>query len=107
MLQKPKYLAPKYGEQFKDLSIVQAYPHRPPYPTEVFDILAGLIIAQPRNVLDVGCGIGYIARHLVERVERLDAVDFSRHMIEHGKRLPNVDNPHLRWLYGAVEDVVL
>jgi trans-aconitate methyltransferase len=107
MLQKPKYLAPKYGEQFKDLSIVEAYPHRPPYPTEVFDILAGLIIAQPRNVLDVGCGIGYIARHLVERVERLDAVDFSRHMIEQGKRLPNGDNPRLRWLYGAVEDVVL
>ncbi len=110
MLQKPKYLAPKYGEQFKDLSIVEAYPHRPPYPTEVFDILAELITTEPqrpRHVLDVGCGIGYIARHLVERVEQLDAVDFSRHMIEQGKRLPNGDNPRLRWLYGAVEDVVL
>lgn len=110
MLQKPKHLAPKYGAQFKDLSIVEAYPHRPPYPTEVFDILADLIAAEPerhRHVLDVGCGIGYIARHLVERVERLDAVDFSWHMIEQGKRLPNGDNPRLRWLYGAVEDVVL
>ena len=110
MLQKPKYLAPKYAKQFQDLSIVEAYHNRPPYPTEVFDILAGLIRGEPgnpRHVLDVGCGTGYIARNFVDRVEQIDAVDFSRYMIETGKTLPNGDNPRLRWLFGPIEEVEL
>src|SRR5436305_12240349 len=107
MMQKPKYLEVEYAEQFKDLSIVEAYRHRPAYPAEIFDILAGLMQGEVRSVLDVGCGTGYIARHLVDRVERLDEVDFSLHMIQKGKTLPNGDNPRLRWLYGRVEDVVL
>jgi len=37
----------------------------------------------------------------------VDAVDFSREMIEHGRRLPNGDHPHLRWIHGRVEDVAL
>jgi predicted TPR repeat methyltransferase len=96
MIQKPKHLATEYAEQFKDLSMVEAYRYRPPYPAEVFDILAGLVHGDTRRVLDVGCGTGYIARNFVERVERLDAVDFSLHMIEKGKSLPNGDNPRLR-----------
>jgi trans-aconitate methyltransferase len=107
MLQKPKHLAPAYGEQFKDLSIVDAYRYRPPYSSEVFGILTGLINGQPRHVLDVGCGTGNIARYLIEDVERLDAVDFSQPMIEQGKRLPHGDDPRLRWLHGRVEDVAL
>lgn len=110
MLHKPKQWAPEYAEPFQDRSVVEAYRHRPPYPPEVFEILAGLIKAElqsPRHVLDVGCGTGNIARYLVERVDRLDAVDCSWPMIEYGKALPNGDHPHLRWLYGRVEDVVL
>ncbi|GAC1396985.1 MAG: hypothetical protein NVS4B12_23950 [Ktedonobacteraceae bacterium] len=107
MLPKPEHFAPEYGEQFKDRSIVEAYQYRPPYPDEVFDILNTLITEQPRHVLDIGAGRGDIARHLVNYVDRLDAVDFSLSMIEHGKNLPNGDNPHLHWLYGRVEDVVL
>lgn len=107
MLQKPKHLAPEYGEQFKDLSMVAAYRYRPPYPASVFALLAGLISIKPRYVLDAGCGTGNIARYLIEHVERLDAVDFSQHMIEQGKRLPHGDDAHLRWLHGRVEDVAL
>ncbi|MEO8972692.1 MAG: class I SAM-dependent methyltransferase [Ktedonobacteraceae bacterium] len=107
MLQKPKHFAPEYGKQFQDRSIVEAYHHRPPYPAEVFDILAGLIHAESRRVLDVGCGTGYIARNLVERVEEIDAVDFSRNMIEMGMTLPNGNNPRLHWLFGPIEDVEL
>ncbi len=107
MLPKPEHLAPEYGAQFKDRSIVETYQHRPPYPVEVFDILNDLITEQPRHVLDIGSGIGYIARHVVNCVDRLDAVDFSLNMIEHGKSLPNGNNPHLHWLYGRIEDVVL
>src|SRR5579872_4886208 len=107
MLQKPKHLASEYGKQFQDRSIVEAYHHRPPYPDEVFDILAGLIHNEPRRVLDVGCGTGYIARNFIDCVEEIDAVDFSRNMIEMGKTLPNGDNPRLHWLFGPVEEVEL
>ena len=75
MIQKPKHFATEYAEQFKDLSMVEAYRHRPPYPVEVFDILADLVQGEPQKVLDVGCGTGFIARNFVERVERIDAVD--------------------------------
>ncbi len=107
MLQKPKHFSSEYAEQFKDQSMVEAYRFRPPYPAEVFDILVGLVRGEAGRVLDVGCGTGVIARYLVDRVAALDAVDFSAHMIETGKHLPNGDHPRLRWLYGRVEDVSL
>jgi hypothetical protein len=43
MLRKPKHWTYEYAEAFQDRSVVEAYRHRPPYPTEVFDILVGLI----------------------------------------------------------------
>ncbi len=107
MLQKPKHFSSEYAEQFKDQSVVEAYRFRPPYPSEVFDILAELVRDEARHVLDVGCGSGAIARYLADRVNSLDAVDFSHYMIETGKQLPNGDNPRLRWLQGRVEDVRL
>lgn len=107
MLPRPDHLALAYGEQFKDLSIVEAYQYRPQYPEEVFGILNSLITEQPRRVLDIGAGIGYIARRFIDYVDKIDAVDFSQNMIEHGKRLPHGNSPHLHWLYGRVEDVVL
>lgn len=107
MLQKPKHLAPKYGAQFKDRSIVDAYRHRPPYPAEIFTILSELINGEPQHVLDVGCGTGNLSRYLIERVERLDAVDFSLQMLEQGKQLPNGNHPRLRWLYGSIEEIAL
>ncbi len=107
MIQKPRQYAPEYAEPFKDPSVVEAYRHRPPYPAETFDVLAGLIDSEPRRVLDVGCGTGDVARYLVQRVDWLDAVDFSRRMIEEGQRLPNGDHPRLRWLHGSVEEAAL
>jgi SAM-dependent methyltransferase len=110
MIQKPKHFAPKHAEPFKDSGVVETYHYRPPYPAETFELLAGLInteVGVPHRVLDVGCGIGYIARPLVELVDQVDAVDFSQHMIAEGKRLPNGDNPRLRWLHGTTEDVAL
>jgi SAM-dependent methyltransferase len=96
-----------YAEAFKDLQVVDAYRYRPPYPQEVFNILANLIVDEPRAVLDVGAGSGDIARHIVDLAERVDAVDFSQNMIKHGKHLPNGDDPHLHWVYGKVEEVPL
>src|SRR3712207_9196681 len=55
---KPKGLGPEYGAQFQDHSVADAYPTRPPYPPEVFQILFGLIEDQAPRVLDLGCGTG-------------------------------------------------
>src|SRR5439155_17899141 len=85
----------------------EAYRSRPPYPDELFEILAGLISDEPRVVLDAGCGTGEIARPLLGRVDRVDAVDFSPAMIERGRRSPGGDHPNLRWIVGRAEDVPL
>ncbi len=107
MQPKPENFNTYYAEAFKDQHVVEAYRYRPPYPQEVFTILASLIRDEPRTVLDVGSGSGDIARPLVERVERVDAVDFSQGMIERGRQLPNGSHPQLHWIYGKVEEVQL
>jgi SAM-dependent methyltransferase len=107
MQPKPENFSTNYAEEFKRQQVVDAYRNRPPYPAEVFDILAHLITDEPRAVLDVGAGSGDIARHLVDFVERVDAVDFSQNMIARGKQLPNGNHLHLNWIYGKVEEVPL
>jgi ubiquinone/menaquinone biosynthesis C-methylase UbiE len=107
MQPKPEHFGPSFAEAFKDQRVVDAYRYRLPYPNETYDILAGLMTDEPRAVLDVGTGSGDIARHLVDVVSRVDAVDFSLPMMEMGKQLPNGIHPHLHWIYGKVEDVPL
>lgn len=107
MLPKPPNWGPQYGATFSEQSVADAYPNRPPYPEEVFDVLEGLAVDLPRAVLDVGCGTGDIARPLTPRVDRVDAVDISRAMIERGRQLPGGDVPNLAWLHGSVETVLL
>lgn len=104
---KPEHLGPAYAAQFSDPSVVAAYHLRPPYLDEIFDVLTGLIVDQPRVVLDVGTGTGEIARRLSDRVDRVDAVDPSRTMIAKGRRLPGGDAPNLRWWCGFAEDTPL
>jgi len=107
MQPEPEHFGASLAGAFKDQRVVDAYKYRPPYPNQVFDILSGLITDEPRAILDVGAGSGDIARNLVDVVERVDAVDFSLHMIEMGKQLPNGNHPHLQWIYGKIEDVPL
>jgi SAM-dependent methyltransferase len=109
MRAKQKQFATQYASIFGDASVVHAYQYRPPYPPETFEILSGLIDAdaEPRVVLDAGCGLGTIARELVRKVDRVDAVDIAERMIAAGKALPNGDDPKLCWVSGAIEDVPL
>lgn len=107
MQSKPRYLGTDYASQFKDHSIVDAYRHRAPYPPQTFDILLRLIGEGPKSLLDAGCGRGELARPMAALVERVDAVDFSLEMVEHGKRLPGGDNPRLNWIHAPVEEASL
>ncbi len=104
---KPGFLGVEAAAAFQDADVAAAYQHRPTYPRSVFDILASLVVDRPRHVLDVGCGTGFLARHLVERVEHVDALDISRAMIEQGERLPGGDHPGLTWVVGSAEDAAL
>ena len=83
------------GKVFGNPGVAAAYVHRPPYPSDVFDILTGLIVDEPRTVLDIGAGEGAIARPLAPRVDRVDALDISAvrfHVREppHTRRQPSL-----------------
>lgn len=105
---KPAHLHVKYAEQFQDTSVVQAYQYRAPFPPEVFTKLLELVDRpSSQAVLDIGCGRGEIARQLVDKVGRVDAVDISPTMIEVGKRLQNGDHPNLRWICAKAEEASL
>jgi SAM-dependent methyltransferase len=106
MQPKPAHLGPEYGAQFQDAAVADAYTHRPPYPDEVFAVLAGLLVA-PRIVLDAGTGRGEVARPLARIATRVDAVDPSAAMVAHGKRLPGGDLPNLRWIVAPAETAPL
>lgn len=107
MQPKPTFWSQENGTAFQDTSVVSAYEARPPYPDAVFDILASLLVDEPHKMLDVGCGTGFVARHMVGRVARIDAVDMSRKMIDQGTLLPNGDAESLQWIVGSAESVPL
>jgi SAM-dependent methyltransferase len=107
MLPKPKHLKPENSVRFQDQSVVDHYHLRLPYPAEVFTILASLIMDEPHTVLDVGTGIGNIARGLLDFAVRVDAVDFSPAMVAKGKTLFRGADLKLNWLTGQIEAVAL
>jgi SAM-dependent methyltransferase len=109
-MNRPANISPEHAAAFQERSVVEAYRHRPPYPPETFDILAGLIADWPRRVLDLGCGTGFIARNLLDSVDAVDAVDaldVSAEMVAEGKRLPNGAHLALNWIVGRAEDAPL
>jgi SAM-dependent methyltransferase len=104
---KPDFLGPQFASAFQDASVVQAYSKRPPYPNDLFPLLAGLIAGERPVVLDVGAGTGDIARPLARLVERVDAVDWSPQMIARGRELPGGDASRVRWIQGRAEEATL
>jgi SAM-dependent methyltransferase len=109
MTDKPAHLRPENGDVFKLDSVAGAYHHRPPHPAGVVDALVSLLGGDGGAVLDAGCGIGELGRALVDvdGVERVDAVDVSRAMIDHGRREERGDHPQLRWVCARLEDADL
>ena len=96
-LPKPKHLAPEYGAQFSDPSVASAYRFRPPYPDEVYTLLDRLLGNTPRVVLELGCGLGEIARRLATQTDRVDAVEPSRAMLALARSLPGGEQRNLQW----------
>jgi SAM-dependent methyltransferase len=108
--QMPAGIDQSHAAVFLLPSVARAYRHRPPYPAAVPDVVLSLLgdeRAGSAAVLDVGCGIGDLARLLVDSVGRVDAVDVSEPMLEEGRRQPGGDHPGLRWISGRVEEAPL
>lgn len=104
---RPRQYGEDYASRFKNRSLAEVYELRPPYPEETYGILLSLLGKSRGKVLDVGCGTGKIARSLVNYVEGVDAVDFSKEMIQVGKSLSNGNHPKLQWINGRAEEVQL
>src|SRR5579859_782341 len=107
MPSRPEFLGKEFGTRFQNQNVADRYHLRATYPPETFRILANLIVDEPRVLLDAGSGTGDVARHMLEYVERIDAVDISLPMMEHGKALPGGNSPKIYWLHGAIEDIPL
>jgi SAM-dependent methyltransferase len=103
-LSKPKHLEPEYGAQFSDPSVASAYRFRPPYPEEVYTILAGLIVDAPRVVLELGCGLGEITRRLAVQTDRVDAVEPSHAMLALARTLPGGGCGNIHWYCCTAEE---
>ncbi|KAK3187296.1 hypothetical protein K4F52_003927 [Lecanicillium sp. MT-2017a] len=101
----PQILEPPRLSRFGDASVAERYHLRPSYPPETFDILRGLITDRPVRVLDIGCGTGDIARTIAMHADRVDAVDSSLPMLEHGKALAEGDatNTNIQWIHESAE----
>jgi trans-aconitate methyltransferase len=95
--------ARELARSFIHLGVATAYRHRPPYPDEVFELLAQLIVDEPRRVLDLGAGEGALARPLAALVDEVDAVDPSAAMIEVGRGRRGGDAPNLHWVQATAE----
>jgi SAM-dependent methyltransferase len=101
---KPKHLGPEYGAQFSDPSVASAYRFRPPYPDEVYTLLEGLLVDAPRLVLELGCGLGEIARRLATQTDRVDAVEPSHAMLTLARTLPGGGRQNVHWFCCTAEE---
>ncbi len=107
MEQKPSHWDQKKADAFSDLSIIEHYANRPPYPVDLIGKLLSLITPGSATVLDIGCGMGDVARNLVSDTLHVDAVDISLPMIENGKKQPRGNHPNLHWIHSSIETASL
>jgi trans-aconitate methyltransferase len=87
--------------------VVEHYHLRSPYPAAVFPFLLSLSVTAGGAVVELGCGTGEITRALSPHVERIDAIDVSRQMIEKGRAMPGGDHTAIRWIEGTAEEALL
>jgi ubiquinone/menaquinone biosynthesis C-methylase UbiE len=100
---KPTYWSADYAAQFQDPAVVAAYPTRPRYPDEVFEILESLLPPGRRRALELGCGTGDLTLGLAKRVESVDALDVSVPMIEAARARAGASHSNVTWILSAAE----
>ncbi len=102
----PPHYAPEHehASVFQYTGVVRAYQNRPPYPVELYAMLRELVVDEPRVILELGCGLGEIARELATDVDHVDAVDPSEPMLALGQALPGGGHPNLRWHLSSAEE---
>jgi SAM-dependent methyltransferase len=97
-----------HASAFQEPSVIAAYPNRPDYSAETFEVLLSLIPdGAPRIALDLGCGTGMLARPLAARLDRVDGVDVSQGMIDAGRAEAGGTRSNLRWILGPAETAPL
>jgi SAM-dependent methyltransferase len=93
----------RHALRWKDPDAAQSYRFRPIHPDETLAVVESLTLPANRRVLDIGCGTGNLTRPLAARMERVDAVDIAREMIEEAKTLPGGDAANIRWQVAPAE----
>jgi trans-aconitate methyltransferase len=104
---KPAHLGPFYASQFQDSSVVAAYRYRPPFPIEVFDVLESLHAHRPTRVLELGCGTGDLTLGLLQRADRIDAIEPSAAMLAAARERIGLDAANVRWVPTRAEEAQL
>ena len=94
------------GASFKSQKVVDHYPYRPPYPSDVYEKILDLSPAT-RCLVDLGCGEGKVARPMTEFFDQVVAVDPSASMLQLGKSLPKGNAENITWIEAVAEDAVL
>jgi SAM-dependent methyltransferase len=104
---KPSGLDRRYAEQFGDPSVVASYAARPPYPDRLLYLIVELAVVPRPRILDLGCGLGELARRLAPSVGAITAIDHAPAMIAAARALPGGTASNITWIDGRVEDVAL
>ena len=91
--------------RFQKKSIEDNYKCRLPYSEQIFEKINFLLENSSKNVLHIGAGTGEIARRLTRYVNSIFAVDISKNMLEKAKKLPEGNNPKIKWINSKVETI--
>ena len=102
-MRRPRHLTRRNAEVFEDPEVVACYHHRPPYPEELIRLLGSLVDPAAQRVLEIGCGLGEVARRLAPFVSEATAADPSQAMLDAARLLPGAER--VRWVHRATEEL--
>jgi SAM-dependent methyltransferase len=88
---------------FAQADVAASYYARQPYAPAAYETLLALVPRRSR-ALDVGCGLGSVARVLAERFDGVVALDPSAPMIAAGQAADAGAHPNIRWVRARAED---